>query len=304
MIRASRAVAAASLLLLLAGSTGAAQESSPATATCPLIAAADVAAALDGPPMTTDTGDAYHCSFSAEGLDVYLSVQPGADMAALQAQAARGEAVTVGGHDGWWVRPNELYLDADGQILDVSAYHDGEDGTQAGDDSLKDPLGAIALGALPNLPAPPDAQTVAALEAFIPATFGEAPITTYAYTGGMIAATIDPTDRTSKLLLDALAAQGRSLSDLLAVTGRSSEGQSGVLIIKVAGADASALLVPLAAGFSASEPYGAVTTVEMGGKTVSVLPMDSPVHAYAAGDTAFYASAPDAWMETFFAGLP
>lgn len=282
----------------------AAQDGSPAASVapvmCPLIAAAEVGTAFGATDMVANTGSPFYCSFGNASLSVSLSLQPATPLDTVKADNADGSALTVAGHDAWLGADGlNLWADANGSLLEVSVY-----GATAGP-SVQTALTSIAATAIANAPAGPDPAAVAALSAFIPKTIDDSPVTVNTITGAMLSSFMDATDPEVKALVDALAAQGKTFDDvLMAAASVESDSDLGILVIQVKGADASQLLLPLVTGISGDAITDPVTTKEVGGKTVTVIPIDPGILGYASGDIAFYANGSDTFVADFFGSLP
>ena len=113
----------------------------------------------------------------------------------------------------------------------------------------------------------------------------------------------------AQALTDALAAQGKTPADILLVSGGlesdpGSGSDAGILIAQFKGADASTLMLPFLGAFLPEASTAEVTTTEIGGKQVTVVPVDPVIHAYATGDLAIYANGTDDFLARFFSSLP
>ncbi|MFN8622229.1 MAG: hypothetical protein U0869_15975 [Chloroflexota bacterium] len=290
-------LAVPALLVSVAGAPTVAQ--SPTPATCPLISAEEVSTALATPGMRVDAGSAFYCAFGSTSVSLTISLTPSKSLDTVKQSQPNGSEVAVADQPGWYdASSNTLWAAVDGSLLEVAAY-----GVPAGTD-VKDALVTIGTTASANAPAGPDEAAVAALLALLPATIGEEPVQTNTITGAMMAGFMDATDPSVKALVDALAAQGKTLDDLLLITGAvESDSSIGIIVVQVKGADANALLLPLVGGLSGTDASGATTTKQVGGKTATVIPVEPGILGYASGDIAFYTNdAP--FAETWFATLP
>jgi hypothetical protein len=94
-------------------------------------------------------------------------------------------------------------------------------------------------------------------------------------------------------MLAALAAQGKSMSDVLLVGTQTNEAGESVAAVLIKGADVSALIVPIIMGFDAEATADMISTGEIAGKPVIKIAADPPQTIRTMGDVAVVVTGPE-----------
>jgi hypothetical protein len=284
----------------------AAQTPSPAPPTCSLVTADEVAAAFDVTTVSLSTwSSTYDCEFEGD-VSIDVSIEPSAGLDEAKADYPEGRDLTIGGSPAWyasgegagqlWVAAGEILLSLDPWSVDVP-----DDMTH---EALQAALTGLAELILPRLPAGPDADAAARIRDLIPDTLGGEPVTVQVAGGEMILGSADTTDPGWIAFASAIEAQGADPSTLLIAIGATGSGETNVIVATVPGTDAAGLLEPFLGLIAPGTPASDMTTAEVGGKQVRVIPLDPSIYAYAVGDLVVVAGGDDATMAELFAALP
>jgi hypothetical protein len=209
-----------------------------------------------------------------------------------------------------------LYVDiGGGDLLAVQLVGDPVEGV----DKLAalSELGALAVPRLATIPQPvetegPTEPTFApdpALEALFPTEIAGQPLTIQSYTGA------DAFSEVPDEILDALAAQGKSLDDLSVAQAYSFDAATSslltILAFQVDGADMSGMLDPFVAALGEDgEAPAEQTAVQIAGKDVTAVRQtadatdDQLQYVYPSGDVLWVVSATEPGLSEVFSKLP
>lgn len=239
-----------------------AESAAPPSVICGVLTLDEIAAAFgdDLPVTSSDAGSCTWASYATGGNGALsLTLAPGTldDLRSAYPDATDEEIAGVPvlvGSDGTF-----LFAEASGGVLSVFAFvfDDSVDVPAAVRTVTEAALGRIGSVELPPTPTQqpqPSFMGDAELQALMPTTVGGQPLESQTFSGQDLAAQIDPEDPDDQAefqtLVDALAAQGRTLDDLSAgFAYYSSEDSSGGLTaVRVRGLDIDAFvddLLPL-----------------------------------------------------------
>lgn len=271
---------------------------------CTLLTVPEVEAAFAITGVVSQGGSNAFCSFGGTA-SLLIAIQPGADLASQRSQYPDGTDATIAGLPAWVTETGRsIAVELPGQILGISYY-----GELPWADALPI-LTSLAELAVPRAPAGPSPEDIARLEALLPETINGMPTTVQSFGGDLLFGFMDQTAAPVIALTEALAAQGKTASDVLFV-GRETdddEDDHSVVAVLIKGADASQLVEPLFRAFAAtSEGEATFTPIDVGGRTLTRIEGASEQETLVvatSGDVILAASVPDAELESVFAALP
>lgn len=282
----------------------AAQEESTAPATsgapasCAILTADEVSAAL-GETLTLVDGEGADCQFDADYeamrfLSLFLSVAedtttdqvvgflcPAASPEPDASSEPCGVEVPVGDTMGAYIPEGfgtMLYVDAgSGDLLTLQLVGDPVEGV----DRLAalQALGVLALPRMATLPEPDETTDPAEpssvpdneLEALFPTDIGGTPLTVDSMQGADVFSDAD----VPQVMLDALAAQGKTLDDVSIATGYAFDAQAMSMVVitalRVRGADVTTMADDFVSVINDEEAPAEQTTATIGGKEVTVV---------------------------------
>ncbi len=218
-----------------------------------------------------------------------------------------GTDVTVGGQPGWLaisaLRERDLYLELGPATLHLRINHTTwPEDLDPESELLR--LGELALGRLDGLLPEPRPSYV---ERLIPATVGDQAMRVSSLRPGTL-----PDDHPILLALTSAAAeQGRAPADVTWTSGDIDDG-TGLVGVRIYGADASAFAEPLTRALLAAADVfdwdGSMSPGSVAGKDVLVVPLGesapAPWHVYARDDIAWVVSAHDQALTAILEALP
>jgi hypothetical protein len=319
---------------VLAAPVAAQDETAPpdeslAPAVCDILTAEDVSAAL-GETLTLADGTGIACQFDADYealrfLSLFTSLTEDTsreDLVGFLCSASEtpapsavpcGQEVPVGSSTGSYFPDafgSMLYLDiGNGDLLAMQLVGEPLEGV----DKLEalTTLGALALPRVGDVPAPTSepTETAAALErddelaALFPADIAGSPLTIETRRGE--SALVDTEADIKQLMLDALAAQGKSVEDLSIGFGFSDDGSVQIIALRIRGADVRPAVGSLLGAFT-NGPVPSMTPQGVAaGKDVSSITQDGEqVYVYPKDDILWLVVADDAPLIETFARLP
>jgi hypothetical protein len=289
------------LIVSVVLASGATAQDPPPGPSCALVSTDEVNAVFSGADLRLDDHSrGWYCSFEG-GFTLTMSVMTDTDLATTKADfGGGGEDVTVSGRPAWWQESSgNLAVEADGAVLFMNGWDSAE--TSEGQFALLAALAGVAVG---RIPPPPDPDVVARLRALVRTAAADPDLEVPVVPGWYLVGMADAVTPEMQALLDLLATQGRSASDLVLVAG-SSAVDASMIVAEATGFDGATLLLPLLYAASPTAVGAPVTSVEIAGKQVTrVETQPTPTYAIASGPTAVYATGPDAFLGTLFGALP
>jgi hypothetical protein len=266
---------------------------------CALVSIEEVNAVLGAQLTFNDNSSGYYCSIGADA-HLTISLLPETELGQLKEDlSGGGEDLTVGDYPAWWQDSSGNFLvAANGSVLFFNGWSIAE--TSAEKVAF---LTSLAKLIAPRVPPGADPDVAARLTALIPATIGTEAVDVSVIPGWFLVGAGDPIRPEAQTVFDVLAAQALSSADLVFAGGTADSGSSAI-VATVPGADASTLLIPLFSAIVPAAGTAPVSTVEIGGKSVTRIGIEPVIHAYASGDTMAYANGPDDFLASFFASLP
>jgi hypothetical protein len=296
----TRAVASAIALLMTAVLAPVAVAQVEATQpTCALVSVDEVATVVGAPIALNDNSAGYYCSLGDDSA-LTISLLPETELDPMKADfSGGGEDLTVAGHPAWWQESSGNFLVAvSGSVLFLNGWSIAE---TAADKLAR--LTALAERIIPRVPPAADPGMVGRLKALLPGTIGGEAVDVSVIPGWYLLGTEGASRPEVQAVLDLLAAEGRSATDLVFVAASASTGSSAI-VASVPGMDGSTLLTPLLSTLVPAAGTAPISTVELGGKQVTRVQIEPVIDAYASGDTVAYANGPDDFLTAFFASLP
>lgn len=312
-------------------------DGSIAPAACAILSTDEVSAAL-GETLTLEEGDGANCQFDADYeaarfMSLFTSVAEDTTIAdvvsflcpsgspAPDASAEPCSAdVPVGSSTGVYIPEGfgtMLYVDAgNGDLLAIQLV--GEPLETVDKFAALAELGALALPRMAGIPQPVETEGPAEptytpdteLEALFPSDIGGRALDIDSYKGTEAFADTD----VPQGVLDALAAQGKTLDDVSIATGYSFDANTMELLmitaIQVQGADISAMADALVQAFNEDEPPAEQTPAQVSGKDVTVLRPtaestdDELQYVYPKGDVLWVVAAQEPALSEVFSKLP
>jgi hypothetical protein len=307
-------------------------------AVCEILSAEEVSAAF-GEPLTLIDGSGITCQFDTDyaagrfmslftslaedttrdELIGFLCAEPASPAPGASAIPC-GLEVPVGPSTGSYIPEGfgtMLYVDVgDGDLLSLQLVGEPADGV----DKLAalTTLGALAVPRVASVPVPaetegPEGPTFAPdpeLEALMPTEIGGQALTIESMRG----AEAFEADGVPQQILDALAAQGKTLDDVSVATAYAFDADTMQLLLisalRVRGADMAAFEDAFISVFNDGQPPAEQTPAQIGGKDVTVIRQtaestdDQLQYAYPRGDILWLVSAVEPALSEVFSRLP
>jgi hypothetical protein len=249
------------------------------------------------------------CGWRATDEDVFTSLLASWNLATFEQAKDTlegGEDRTIGGRPAYYAPAyNMLLIQLDAGTLTLQFTTSLDVDVEAALTKLGE-LAVSRSGSLiaPSAPVPaslpPESHADPGLEALFPATIGGQPLTIQSMAG----ATLEQGTEGSQQVEDALAAQGKTLADVTFAFGFTEDFSSSVSAIRVAGADASAL-IPTVVSMQSGGEGATPTPGEVAGK--SVLTVEGALgtqYYYAKDDVIWVVQAQEPMLTEIFAALP
>jgi hypothetical protein len=306
-------------------------------ADCAILTTDEVSTAM-GEALTLVQGEGASCQFDADYeagrfmslftsvaedttiADVVSFLCPTGTPAPGESPEPCGVEVAVGDSVGSYIPEGfgtMLYVDAgDGDLLAVQLVGDPVEGH----DRLAalTHLGALALPRMAGIPQPVETEGPAEptftpdndLEALFPSEIGGRPLDIESFQGADAFADTD----VPQAILDALAAQGKTLDDVSIATGYSFDSSTMELImitaIQVAGGDMGSIADAFVQVFNGDTPPAEQTPAQVSGKDVTVIRPtaestdDQLQYVYPHGDVLWVVAATEPALSEVFSKLP